>query len=88
MEEWLLRGEENGESVWAVLRAALGQLTADHLHILARTVKGKLTGASTKADVIEQLIVHSQVGCLGDNGIILGCQREARAFELTEVRGD
>ena len=31
VEEWLLRGEENGESVCAGLRAALSQLTADRL---------------------------------------------------------
>ena len=77
VEEWLLRGEENGESVSAGLRAALGQLTADRLHVVARTVKAKLTGATTKADVIERLIVLSQVGCLGkhaeqeDDGIAL-----------------
>ena len=37
------------------------------LHVLTRTVKAKLTGASTKADVIERLIVLSQVGSLGEH---------------------
>ncbi len=64
IEDWLLRGEKNGDSVWLCLRKALTQLTSDGLHVVADAVAAKLTGTSSKVAIIDGLIVLSQVGSL------------------------
>jgi len=64
LEDWLMRGEENSISVWPRLRCELEKLTVDSLKSLAKTLAARLTNTRGKADIVERLIVLSQVGAL------------------------
>ena len=44
-------------------RSTLHSLTADCLRALAKNLKARLTGASSKRDIIERLVALSKVGC-------------------------
>ena len=63
-EEWLMWGEKNSSSVWPCLRTALGRMTVQSLHVLAKSVKARLTNAIGKGDINESLLAFSHVGSL------------------------
>ena len=64
LEEWLMRGEKNSSSVWPRLRTALCRMTVQSLHVLAKSVKARLTNAIGKGDIVERLLAFSRVGSL------------------------
>ena len=64
LEEWLMHGKENSSSVWPHLRTALGRMTVQGLHVLAKSVKARLKNAIGKGAIVERLLAFNRVGSL------------------------